>query len=128
MAVPRRRTGPGQSTPRNEYQRPTTAVGGRICAWAIRRPPNPLELGGEPDGLTRRALFAHTLVAVLHVGPLDPAAGLRCWTGPVIAALRPRITTHPRNPPPPAPSLWISPAPWRATPTGRADARPAAGP
>ena len=61
--------------PENEYQRLATAVGGaylRLGHPGVHL--NPFDLGPEPDALTRRALFAHTLVAVLLGGPLDPAA------------------------------------------------------
>lgn len=36
---------------------------------------NPFELGREPDALTRRGLFIHTLVALLLRTEPSPAAG-----------------------------------------------------
>jgi TraG P-loop domain len=92
--------------PENEYQRLTTGVGGaylRLGHPGVHL--NPLELGGEPDGLTRRALFAHTLVAVLLGGPLDPAASA-VLDRAVLAAYAARgITSDPRTHPRPAPLL-----------------------
>ena len=110
--------------PENEYQRLTTAVGGaylRLGAPGVHL--NPLELGGEPDALTRRALFAHTLVAVLLGGPLDPAAAA-VLDRAVLAAYAARgITSDPRTHPRPAPLLARSRARVGGRPrSGRADA------
>ncbi len=61
--------------PQDEYARLADAVGGtRIALGSPGVRLNPFDLGAEPDALTRRALFIHTLVAVLLAQPLDPAA------------------------------------------------------
>jgi type IV secretory pathway VirB4 component len=92
--------------PEDEYQRLTTAVGGaflRLGAPGVHL--NPFDLGSEPDALTRRALFTHTLVAVLLGGPLDPTAAA-VLDRAVIAAYAARgITSDPRTHPRPAPLL-----------------------
>jgi type IV secretory pathway VirB4 component len=92
--------------PENEYQRLTEAVGGAYLR--LGHPGvylNPLELGGEPDALTRRALFAHTLVAVLLGGPLDPAAAAVVDRAVIAAYAARGITSDPRTHPRPAPLL-----------------------
>ena len=92
--------------PENEYQRLTTVVGGaylRLGHPGVHL--NPLELGGEPDGLTRRALFAHTLVAVLLGGPLDQAAAAVVDRAVIAAYAARGITSDPRTHPRPAPLL-----------------------
>jgi type IV secretory pathway VirB4 component len=92
--------------PENEYQRLAQAVGGaylRLGAPGVHL--NPFDLGGEPDALTRRALFAHTLLGVLLVGPLD-AAESAVVDRAVIAAYTARgITSDPRTHHRPAPLL-----------------------
>jgi type IV secretory pathway VirB4 component len=92
--------------PENEYERLTTAVGGaylRLGHPGVHL--NPFDLGGEPDGLTRRALFAHTLVAVLLSGTLDPTAAA-VLDRAVLAAYASRgITSDPRTHLRPAPLL-----------------------
>jgi hypothetical protein len=66
---------------------------------------NPFDLGPEPDALTRRALFAHTLVAVLLGGPLDPAAAAVVDRAVIAAYAARGITSDPRTHPRPAPLL-----------------------
>src|SRR5215211_491127 len=92
--------------PENEYQRLATAVG--VAYLRLGHPGvhlNPLDLGTEPDALTRRALFTHTLVAVLVGGPLDPATAA-VLDQAVLAAYAARgITSDPRTHPRPAPLL-----------------------
>ena len=92
--------------PENEYQRLAEAVGGaclRLGAPGVHL--NPLDLGGEPDALTRRALFAHTLLAVLLGGPLDPAAAAVVDRAVIAAYTARGITSDPRTHPRPAPLL-----------------------
>lgn len=61
--------------PEDEYARLATAVGGaRIALGSPGVRLNPFDLTSEADALTRRALFLHTLTAVLLGEPLDPAA------------------------------------------------------
>jgi type IV secretory pathway VirB4 component len=92
--------------PEHEYARLTAAVGGaylRLGHPGVHL--NPLDLGTEPDALTRRALFTHTLVAVLVGSALDPAAAA-VLDRAVLAAYAARgITSDPRTHPRPAPLL-----------------------
>jgi len=92
--------------PENEYQRLAEAVGGaclRLGAPGVHL--TPLDLGGEPDALTRRALFVHTLLAVLLGGPLDPAAAAVVDRAVIAAYTTRGITSDPRTHPRPAPLL-----------------------
>jgi len=60
--------------PEDEYRRLADAVGGaylHLGAPGIRL--NPFDLDTRPDALVRRALFLHTLIAVLVAEPLGPA-------------------------------------------------------
>jgi type IV secretory pathway VirB4 component len=92
--------------PEDEYRRLAEAVGGAhlaLGAGGVRL--NPFDLGTGPDALTRRALFLHTLVAVLVGQPLDPQATAALDRG-VIAAYHARgITADPRTHARPAPLL-----------------------
>jgi type IV secretory pathway VirB4 component len=92
--------------PENEYQRLAEAVGGaylRLGAPGVHL--NPLDLGGEPDALTRRALFAHTLVGVLLGGTLDPSAAAVLDRAVIGAYAARGITSDPRTHLRPAPLL-----------------------
>jgi type IV secretory pathway VirB4 component len=92
--------------PEDEYERLTTTVGGafvRLGAPGVHL--NPFDLGGEPDALTRRALFTHTLVAVLLGGPLDPTAAAVVDRAVIAAYAARGITSDPRTHPRPAPLL-----------------------
>jgi len=92
--------------PEHEYQRLAEAVGGaclRLGAPGVHL--NPLDLGGEPDALTRRALFAHTLLAVLLGGSLDAAAAAVVDRAVIAAYAARGITSDPRTHPRPAPLL-----------------------
>jgi type IV secretory pathway VirB4 component len=90
--------------PEREYQRLAEAVGGttlRLGAPGVHL--NPLELGTEPDALTRRALFCHTLVPVLLGEALDAAAAAVLDRAAVAAYASQGITSDPRThhrPPP----------------------------
>jgi hypothetical protein len=92
--------------PEHEYQRLADAVGGaylRLGAPGVHL--NPFDLGGEPDALTRRALFAHTLLGVLLGGSLEPV-GSAVVDRAVIAAYTTRgITSDPRTHSRPTPLL-----------------------
>ena len=112
--------------PEDEYRRLAEAVGGAhlaLGAHGVRLNPFDLDLGsdaslsdepsGEADALTRRALFIHTLVAVLVGGgpgqgqpqPLDPHAAAAVDRA-VIACYKARgITSDPRTHARPAPLL-----------------------
>ena len=92
-----------------EYQRLADAVGGttlRLGAPGVHL--NLLELGPEPDALTRRALFTHTLIPVLLDQRLEPS---------VSAVLDRAVTRAPSSDPRthqrPAPLLAPWQLPWR---------------
>jgi type IV secretory pathway VirB4 component len=92
--------------PENEYARLAAAVGGaylRLGHPGVHL--NPFDLGGEPDTLTRRALFTHTLVAVLLGSPLDSAASAVVDRAVLAAYAARGITSDPRTHPRPAPLL-----------------------
>jgi hypothetical protein len=92
--------------PENEYARLTQAVGGaylRLGHPGVHL--NPLDLGTEPDALTRRALFTHTLVAVLVGSALNPAAAAMLDRAVLAAYATRGITSDPRTHPRPAPLL-----------------------
>jgi type IV secretory pathway VirB4 component len=92
--------------PEDEYRRLCQAVGGAHLALGtpgVRL--NPFDLDAGPDALTRRALFLHTLVAVL-VGERLGAATTAALDRAIIAAYAERgITTDPRTHARPAPLL-----------------------
>jgi type IV secretory pathway VirB4 component len=90
----------------NEYERLTGAVGGaylRLGAPGVHL--NPFDLGGEADALTRRALFAHTLLGVLLGGPLDAAASAVVDRAVIAAYTARGVSSDPRTHPRPAPLL-----------------------
>jgi type IV secretory pathway VirB4 component len=92
--------------PEHEYQRLAQAVGGaylRLGAPGVHL--NPFDLGREPDALTRRALFAHTLLGVLLGGRLDPAASAVVDRAVIAAYTSRGITSDPRTHARPAPLL-----------------------
>jgi type IV secretory pathway VirB4 component len=90
--------------PDGEYQRLADAVGGTTLALGAPGVHlNPLDLGQEPDALTRRALFCHTLVPVLVGEPLTSAASAALDRAAVAAYTAKGITSDPRThtrPPP----------------------------
>ena len=76
----------------------------RTCAWAHPGVHlNPLDLGPEPDALTRRALFAHTLVAVLLGRPPGPRGQRGAGPGGARRLRGPGDHQRPAHPPPPRP-------------------------
>jgi type IV secretory pathway VirB4 component len=94
--------------PEDEYRRLAHAVGGaylHLGAPGARL--NPLDLparaAGDADALTRRALFAHTLAAVLLGQPLDPASRAAVDRAVMAAYHRVGVTADPRT--------WQRPAP-----------------
>lgn len=91
--------------PEDEYARLAGAVGGThipLGRAGVRI--NPLDLADEPDALTRRALFVHTLVGLL-VGELT-AEDHAALDHAVLAAYHERgITADPRTHRRPAPRL-----------------------
>jgi type IV secretory pathway VirB4 component len=92
--------------PEHEYQRLADAVGGsclRLGAPGVHL--NPLDLPAEPDALTRRALFTHTLVPVLVGEPLSPAGSAVLDRAAVAAYTSRGITSDPRTHTRPAPLL-----------------------
>jgi type IV secretory pathway VirB4 component len=92
--------------PEGEYQHLADAVGGttlRLGAPGVHL--NPLDLGTEPDALTRRALFCHTLLPVLLGHPLEPAATAVLDRAAVAAYATKAITSDPRTHARPAPLL-----------------------
>src|SRR5205807_78757 len=90
----------------NEYQRLTESVGGthiRLGEQGIRL--NPFDLGGGDNAYTNRALFIHTVVAVLLGTPLD-AADRGALDRAIVAAYACRgISADPRSHARPAPQL-----------------------
>ena len=92
--------------PRGRVPPPGRAVGGayvHLGAPGVRV--NPFDLAPGPDALTRRALFVHTLVAVLLGGKPDPAAERGAGPGIVAAYESVGITADPRSHARPAPLL-----------------------
>jgi type IV secretory pathway VirB4 component len=93
--------------PEDEYSRLCQAVGGtliRIGQPGVRL--NPLDIppdAAEPDTLIRRALFAHTVVAVLLGAQLSPAERAALDTAVITAYDRAGINTDP--------ATWERPAP-----------------
>ena len=90
--------------PEAEYQQLADAVGGTTLALGAPGVHlNPLDLGPEPDALTRRALYCHTLVPVLLKEPLTAAASAALDRAAVTAYSAKGITSDPRThqrPPP----------------------------
>ena len=92
--------------PEDEYRLLAEAVGGayvHLGAPGVRV--NPFDLQRGPDPLVRRALFVHTLVAVLLGEKLDPAATAALDRGIVAAYESVGITADPRSHGRPAPLL-----------------------
>jgi type IV secretory pathway VirB4 component len=88
--------------PENEYARLAGAVGGAhisLGAQGVRL--NPFDLPPEAarttDSLTRRALFIHTVIAVLLEEPLTPIARAALDRGIVAAYHTAGLTTDPRT-------------------------------
>ena len=103
--------------PEDEYRRLAETVGGayvHLGAPGVRV--NPFDLAPGPDALTRRALFVHTLVAVLLGGKPDPAATAGARPGD---RRRLRVGRDHRRPAQPRPSRTAARATWppRSTPT-----------
>ena len=92
--------------PENEYERLADSVGGthvRLGAPGVRI--NPFDLGAEPDAYTRRALFIHTLVAVLLNKTTDAAARAALDRAIVAAYAARGISSDTRTHARPAPTL-----------------------
>ena len=92
--------------PEDEYRRLAETVGGayvHLGAPGVRV--NPFDLAPGPDPLIRRALFIHTLVAVLLGEKPDPAATAALDRGIVGAYESVGITADPRSHARPAPLL-----------------------
>ncbi|MDA8283048.1 MAG: conjugal transfer protein TraC [Actinomycetota bacterium] len=92
--------------PEDEYRPLAETVGGayvHLGAPEVRV--NPFDLQAGPDALTRRALFVHTLVAVLLGEKPDPAAVAALDRGIVCAYESVGITSDPRSHARPAPLL-----------------------
>lgn len=92
--------------PEDEYRLLTEAVGGvhlRLGTAGVRL--NPFDLDDEPDALTRRALFLHTLLGLLLGGEPSPA-GRAALDRAIVAAYEHRgITDDPATHRRPAPTL-----------------------
>ncbi len=101
--------------PEDEYRRLAEAVGGayvHLGAPGVRY--NPFDLAPGPDALTRRALFVHTLVAVL-LGAKPDAAGTAALDRGIVAAYQAvGISGDPRTHGRPAPLLADLAAAMRA--------------
>ena len=92
--------------PDGEYRRMTEAAGGAYVALGasgVRL--NPLDLAGEPDALTRRALFVHVLVEVMAGESLAGEARAALDRAVVGAYQQAGITADPRTHRRPAPLL-----------------------
>ncbi|HET9732268.1 MAG TPA: hypothetical protein VFP54_06285 [Acidimicrobiales bacterium] len=92
--------------PEDEYRRLAEATGGaylHLGAPGVRL--NPFDLGPGPDPLVRRALFLHTLVAVLLGAKPEPEAAAALDRGILAAYEAAGITADPRNHARPAPTL-----------------------
>lgn len=92
--------------PEDEYARLATAVGGaylHLGATGVRL--NPFDLHPGPEALTRRALFLHTLVAVLLGAKLDPAETAALDHAVLATYESAGITADPRTHNRPAPLL-----------------------
>jgi len=92
--------------PEDEYRRLAETVGGayvHLGAPGVRI--NPFDLAPGPDPLIRRALFIHTLVAVLLGEKPDPASTAALDRGIVSAYESVGITADPRSHARPAPLL-----------------------
>ena len=91
--------------PEDEYRRLATAVGGAyLHLGAPGARINPFDLAPGPDALTRRALFIHTLLAVL-LGKLDPAETAALDQAVLATYAKAGITSDPRTHGRPAPIL-----------------------
>ncbi len=104
--------------PEDEYRSLAGAVGGaylQLGAPGVRLNPFDLPPGVE-DALTRRALFVHTLLAVLLGGRLDPAATAALDRAVLAAYESVGISTDPRTHTRPAPQLADLDAVLRADP------------
>ncbi len=91
--------------PEDEYRRLAEAVGGaylHLGAPGVRI--NPFDLAPGPDALTRRALFIHTLCAVL-LGKLDPPETAALDQAVLATYAAAGITPDPRTHARPAPIL-----------------------
>jgi type IV secretory pathway VirB4 component len=92
--------------PEDEYRRLAHAVGGaylHLGATGVRL--NPFDLAPGPDPLTRRALFVHTLVAVLLGEKPDPASTAALDRAVLAAYRKVGISADPRTHARPAPLL-----------------------
>ena len=92
--------------PEDEYRRLARAVGGaylHLGAAGVRL--NPFDLAPGPDPLTRRALFVHTLVAVLLGEKPDPATTAALDRAVLAAYRKVGISADPRTHARPAPLL-----------------------
>jgi type IV secretory pathway VirB4 component len=92
--------------PEDEYRRLAETVGGaylHLGAPGVHI--NPFDLPPGPDPLTSRALFVHTLIAVLIGEKLDPATTAALDRGILAAYEAVGITTDPRSHVRPAPLL-----------------------
>ena len=92
--------------PEDEYARLARAVGGALVALGAPGVAlNPFDLGTGPDALTRRALFIHTLVAVLLGAKPDPATTAALDRAVLATYEGVGITSDPRTHARPAPVL-----------------------
>jgi type IV secretory pathway VirB4 component len=94
--------------PEDEYGGLAAGVGGvvvRLGAPGVCLNPFDLAGAGDPDALVRRALFVHTLVAVLLDRALDPGARAALDWGILAAYAAVGITSDPRTHGRPAPLL-----------------------
>jgi len=111
--------------PEDEYRSLAGAVGGaylQLGAPGVRLNPFDLPAGGAEDGLTRRALFVHTLLAVLLGGRLDPAGTAAADRAVLAAYEKVGISTDPRTHTRPAPLLADLDAMLQADPDPAAQA------
>jgi type IV secretory pathway VirB4 component len=94
--------------PEREYQRLADAVGGaylRLGAPGVQLNPFDLPKDGGTDALARRALFLHTLIAVMLTTPLTPQESATLDRAILAAYERRGISADPRTHARPAPLL-----------------------
>ncbi|MGH9091947.1 MAG: VirB4 family type IV secretion system protein [Acidimicrobiales bacterium] len=91
--------------PEDEYRRLADAVGGAHLHLGGGTRLNPFDLAPGADPVTARALFVHTLCAVLFGGPLDPAATAALDAAVLATYAAAGITTDQRTHARPAPTL-----------------------
>jgi type IV secretory pathway VirB4 component len=108
--------------PEDEYSRLAQAVGGTVLhlgAPGVTINPLDLPADGQPDGLTRRGLFLHTLITVLLGHALDPGDAATLDRAILATYRQAGITSDPATHRRPAPLLRDLATTLEANPAGR---------